>query len=201
MEATEQYKGYENVLLAFPEILARFPNARYLIVGDGPDRKRVEELSRELRVEGKVIFAGYVPNEELSEHYNLCDVFAMPSKGEGFGIVFLEALACGKPVVAGNKDASVEPLLNGKLGRLVDPDNVDAVGEAICATLTEIPPSPGFGVAGGGRQAEGGGQTWDKDKEPQLDPELLRREVITAFGYKRFKERLGAILAPDFPRP
>jgi glycosyltransferase involved in cell wall biosynthesis len=176
MEATEQYKGYENVLLALPEVLARFPEARYLIVGDGPDKRRLGALSKELRVQDKVIFAGYVPNEELPEHYNLCDVFAMPSKGEGFGIVFLEALGCGKPVIAGNKDASVEPLLGGKLGKLVDPDSVEQIAEAICLTLSDIR-----------------NQTSEIRAEKV---ERLRSEVTAAFGYERFKERLGAILAP-----
>jgi glycosyltransferase involved in cell wall biosynthesis len=184
MEATEQYKGYENVLLALPEVLVRFADARYLIVGDGPDRPRIEALARRIGVAENVIFAGYVPNEELPEHYNLCDLFAMPSKGEGFGIVFLEALACGKPVVAGNKDASVEPLLNGKLGRLVDPDSVEQIADAICLTLSGI----------GSQRSDVGGRQSDKDKEPQQAPELLRREVIAAFGFERFKERLGGIL-------
>ncbi len=79
--------------------------------------------------------AGYIPEEELNDHYNLCDVFAMPSKGEGFGIVFLEAMACGKPVLAGNKDGSVDALLGGKLGALVDPDDVAQIAETLIAIL------------------------------------------------------------------
>ena len=222
MEATEQYKGYENVLLALPEILARFPNARYLIVGDGRDRKRVVGLSRKLRVEGNVVFAGYVPNEELAEHYNICDVFAMPSKGEGFGIVFLEALGCGKPVIAGNKDGSAEPLLHGKLGRLVDPDSVEQIADAICSTLSEVgrrrsavgggkAESEGRGTEVGGRQSEAGRRAESEGQRAKGEERIaevgnretevgeakaqrLRAEVIAAFGFERFRQRLGEIV-------
>ncbi len=211
LATTEQYKGYDNVLLAMPGILKRFPNARYVIVGDGPDREWVEALIRRLNISGHVTMAGYVPNDSLRDHYNLCDIFAMPSKGEGFGIVFLEAVACGKPVVAGDKDASSEALLNGRLGRLVDPDSVDQIADAICSTLSEVgnqtfatanpsgggsevPPSPGFGAASGGQQSEKDQQLMTGNKELQLDPELLRREVIAAFGFEQFKGRLGEIV-------
>ena len=88
-------------------------------------------MIRELGIESNVTLAGFVPDYELCSHYNLCDLFAMPSKGEGFGIVFLEALACGKPMIAGNKDGSVEAVLNGELGALVDPDNVAEIANAI----------------------------------------------------------------------
>ncbi len=149
-----------------------------------------------------MIFAGYVPNEELPGHYNLCDVFAMPSKGEGFGIVFLEALGCGKPVIAGNKDGSVEPLLGGRLGRLVDPDSVEQIAEAISHQLEEVSgQTSAFSQAEDGRQrSEVGGRQSAKNEEPitnnkqPLDPEVLRSEVIAAFGYERFKERLGEIV-------
>ena len=164
LAATEQYKGYDQVLRALPAVLRQFPQSRYVIVGDGPDRGRVERLSKELRVEERVVFAGYVPNEELAGHYNLCDVFVMPSKGEGFGIVFLEALSCGKPVIAGNKDASVEAVLGGKLGMLVDPDDVAAIANAISRILaatggqTSEVSSQRSEAETGGQRADDGGQ-------------------------------------------
>jgi glycosyltransferase involved in cell wall biosynthesis len=186
LEATEQYKGYDQVVRALSAVAREFPDVRYVLVGDGPDRERLAALSRELGVEDKVILAGYVPNEELAEHYNLCDVFVMPSKGEGFGIVFLEALSCGKPVIAGNKDASVEAVLGGKLGTLVDPDDVSAIAEAIVAVIgprdhetTENPPSLGRGAAG---------------RETPLASEQLRREVIVAYGFAQFREKVREIV-------
>jgi glycosyltransferase involved in cell wall biosynthesis len=186
MAETEQYKGYDNVMLAFPEVLTRFPTARYIIVGDGPDRPRIEALARRLRIAENVTFAGYVANEELAGHYNLCDVFAMPSKGEGFGIVFLEALACGKPVIAGSKDASAEAVLNGKLGVLVDPESEEEIAEAICAVLTAKAES-------GKQTAENAGET-PATTDVTLNAAELRREVIEAYGYERFKERLREIV-------
>jgi glycosyltransferase involved in cell wall biosynthesis len=223
---TEQYKGYDNVLLALPAVLQRFPDARYVIVGDGPDRKRVERLSNELGVEKKVILAGYVPNEELSGHYNLCDVFVMPSEGEGFGIVFLEALGCGKPVIAGNKDASVEAVLHGKLGVMVDPDDEEQIAEAIGRVLAErdqrsrLRPATARQAADSGRLAEGktaggtpatteaggsqqladsGQQTENREPitdngESRFDGAMLRKEVIAAYGFERFRQRLGEIV-------
>jgi phosphatidylinositol alpha-1,6-mannosyltransferase len=70
-----------------------------------------------------VVFAGRIPENEKIDHYNLADAFAMPSKGEGFGFVFLEAAGCGLPVLGGNKDGSVDALVDGRLGVLIDPDD------------------------------------------------------------------------------
>lgn len=173
LASADRYKGYDEILRALPSVRQRFPDLRYVLGGKGPDEDRIEELINELGVAENVILAGYVPDHELREHYNLCDVFAMPSKGEGFGIVFIEAIACGKPVVAGNKDGSVDAVLNGKIGALVDPEDV---GE-LSATLIQI--------------LEG--------RHPNSvlrDPAELRRKVIEAYGYQKFKQRLGGIVAP-----
>ena len=167
LEAAEQYKGYDQVLRALPAILRVFPAARYVLGGRGPDRARIESLVRELDLGNAVILAGYIADHELCSHYNLCDVFVMPSKGEGFGIVFLEALACGKPVVAGNKDASVEAVLGGKLGVLVDPDDPRQIADAVIQILSRTHPN-----------------------KVLQEPEMLRREVIEAYGYERFVETL-----------
>src|SRR5207248_1608633 len=115
------------ILRALPAIRREIPDVRYVLVGEGEDRARIETLVRELNLFGVVILAGGVSPRELADYYNLCDVFAMPSKGEGFGIVYLEALACGKPVLAGNGDGSSEPLQNGKVGLLLDADDVDQI--------------------------------------------------------------------------
>ena len=131
LSEAEHYKGYDQILRALSAIRQRFPDVRYVLGGRGGDRSRIESMIRERRLESNVTLAGFVPDYELCSHYNLCDLFAMPSKGEGFGIVFLEALACGKPVIAGNKDGSVEAVLNGELGALVDPDNVAEIANAI----------------------------------------------------------------------
>lgn len=88
-------------------------------------------------VEEEVILTGFIPDTELTDHYQLADVFAMPSKGEGFGIVFIEATACGTQVIAGDKDGSVDALANGELGTLINPNDIDALAKAIQKMLTQ----------------------------------------------------------------
>ena len=133
----ERYKGYDQILRALPLIRREIPDLKYVLVGEGEDRPRIEALVRELKVCDAVVLAGGVSQKELPDYYNLCDVFAMPSKGEGFGIVYLEALVCGKPVLAGNSDGSSEPLQNGELGTLVDADDVAQIATEIVAILRE----------------------------------------------------------------
>jgi glycosyltransferase involved in cell wall biosynthesis len=159
-------------LRALPAVRRAIPQVHYILGGKGPDKPRIEALIQDLRLEDAATLAGYIPDHELCGFYNLCDVFAMPSKAEGFGIVFLEALACGKPVIAGNKDGSVDALMNGKLGVLVDPDNVSEIAEMLICILTKRHP---LGIL--------------------QNPERLRAEVIAAYGYRRFVERLAAHLA------
>src|SRR5207237_6356567 len=135
LAGAERYKGYDQLLRALPLVREQFPDVRYVLGGRGADRARIEALIRELDVTANVTLAGYVADHELRSHYNLCDVFAMPSKGEGFGIVFLEALGCGKPVLAGNRDGSVDAVLNGAIGVLVDTDNVTEIANAVISIL------------------------------------------------------------------
>jgi glycosyltransferase involved in cell wall biosynthesis len=167
---TEKYKGYDMVINALPAVLMEIPNAKYMIVGDGDDLPRVLRIVKEHGLDHKVIFAGFAPDEDLIDYYNLCDVFVMPSKKEGFGFVFLEALACGKPVVAGDKDGSRDALLDGKLGILVDPDNVDEIADAIIKVLKR------------------------EVSERLLDGEYLRKRVLEVYGFDRFKERVEALI-------
>jgi glycosyltransferase involved in cell wall biosynthesis len=170
---TECYKGYDQIIKAMPEIVRAVPEARYLLVGKGPDRPRIERLIAEAGVQDAVILAGFVPDEELAEHYNLCDIFAMPSRAEGFGIVYLEALACGKTVLAGNKDGSRDALGGGELGLLVDPDDTAEIAAEIIRVLRR--------------------EHW---RQEIFNPELLRRRVIELFGFEAFKRAVADILRP-----
>src|SRR5206468_3697267 len=174
LASAERYKGYDQLLRALPLVREHFSNVRYILGGRGPDRPRVEALIRELDVSASVTLAGYVADYELRGHYNLCDVFAMPSKGEGFGIVFLEALACGKPVLAGNKDGSVDAVVHGELGLLIDPDSVAQISDGLLALL--------------GKTAK---------PADLFEPEALRARVVEAYGYERFKQRVREVLPAE----
>src|SRR5581483_442399 len=105
------------------------------VVGDGNDRARLEAKAAQLGLSDRVVFAGYVPDEEKAAHYRLADAFVMPGRGEGFGIVYLEAMACGVPVVASKRDASREVVRDGELGIVVDPDAPGELRAGILAVL------------------------------------------------------------------
>jgi phosphatidyl-myo-inositol dimannoside synthase len=136
LSAEEQYKGFDEVIGLLQELSKDIPDVVYLIVGDGTDRERLEEKAKASGVSDKVVFAGYIPESEKADHYRLADVFIMPSKGEGFGFVFLEAMACGIPVIASKLDGSREAVREGKLGSVVDPENAEEVKAAILQALT-----------------------------------------------------------------
>ncbi len=142
LEAQEIHKSYDVILEALPKLLADFPNLKYIIVGRGSDQGRIEQLIAEKKLKEHVILTGFVPDEELTAFYQLCDLFVMPSKLEGFGIVFLEAMACGKPTLGGKYDGAQDALCHGKLGVLVDPDDQQEVISTIRNILRKEYPLP-----------------------------------------------------------
>jgi phosphatidyl-myo-inositol dimannoside synthase len=140
----ERYKGQDRIISLLPKLTARFPNLIYLIVGDGEDRLRLEALTVKLGLQDQVVFAGRIPEEEKIDHYNLADAFAMPSTSEGFGFVFLEAAACGVPVLGGRVDGSRDALVDGRLGVMVDPESPDELLsglEEVLARGKQVPDS------------------------------------------------------------
>ncbi|NEP26808.1 glycosyltransferase, partial [Moorena sp. SIO3I6] len=171
----EQYKGYDQVLRAISQIRQNIPDIHYMIVGKGNDRPRIEQIIAQLGLQNCVTLAGFVADEQLCDYYNLCDVFAMPSKGEGFGIVYLEALACGKPTLGGNQDGAIDALNHGELGALVDPDDVNAIANTLIQILQGNYPNP-----------------------LMYQPEALRKKVIELFGFERFQKTLSTYLEQHF---
>jgi phosphatidyl-myo-inositol dimannoside synthase len=139
LSSNEQYKGYDQVIEALPALLDKYPNIKYIIAGkyDELEHQRVTALVKELGVENNVILTGFIKNEEITAHYQLANTYIMPSNGEGFGIVFIEATACGVRAIAGNKDGSIDALMNGELGTLVDPMNVEEIAAAIEKNIKE----------------------------------------------------------------
>ena len=137
-------KGHDTLIRSVPALLAGLPDLRLLIVGDGPDRNRLEELTRALALTDRVIFAGNVPWAELPGHYSAGDVFAMPCRTrgsgldvEGLGLVFLEAAASGLPVVAGASGGAPETVQQGRTGLVVDGRDVAAVADATASLLAD----------------------------------------------------------------
>jgi phosphatidylinositol alpha-1,6-mannosyltransferase len=135
----DRRKGFDEVIEALPTLIRQHDDIKYLIVGDGDDRGRLERKVRDLGVEDKVVFAGRVPEEEKVAHYNLADLYVMPSAGEGFGIVLIEAAACGVPIIGSSADGSREALLDGRLGTLIDPENGDELVRVIAEALAHPP--------------------------------------------------------------
>ena len=144
MAATERYQGHDQLL----EALASRPGLRLVIAGDGDDRPRLEARAAELGVARNVLFTGFVSEATLAELYWRCAVFTMPSRGEGFGIVYLEAMRAGKPCIAARASAAAEVVEDGKTGLLVDPDDREELAAALGRLLENSDLARAMGEAG-----------------------------------------------------
>jgi glycosyltransferase involved in cell wall biosynthesis len=142
MDASERAKGFDEVLEVLPSLVEDFPELSYIAAGDGTDRARLEEKARRLGVRDRTVFTGYVLEKEKLDLYRLADLFVMPSRLEGFGYVFLEALASGIPVVASAVDGSREAVRGGAWGSLADPNDRAEILNAIRRSLKKpvVPP-------------------------------------------------------------
>jgi phosphatidyl-myo-inositol dimannoside synthase len=141
INSEEGYKGYDKIIRILPGLKCKGVEFKYILGGkaDAVEEEKVKQLVRDYQLEDHVILTGFIPDEEVTDHYLLADAFVMPSKGEGFGIVFLEAMACGLQVIAGNKDGSTEALQFGTLGTLVDPDDLQQIEQAVQQALSNKP--------------------------------------------------------------
>lgn len=134
-------KGIDTTLQALPTVLETVPDLTYLVVGTGPDRDRLEKLADDLGIHSHVRFSGYVDADDLPRYYNLADTFVMPSREarpdvEGFGIVFLEAGACGVPTVGARTGGIPDAVQDGETGLLVHPSSPNALADALTRLLT-----------------------------------------------------------------
>ena len=137
LSSKERYKGYDKVIEAMMKIKDEFPDLKYLIAGsyDQAEKRFLDEMIAKYNLQSNIKLAGFIPEDELIDHFKMADLYVMPSMKEGFGIVFIEAMFYGLPVIAGNKDGSTDALLNGKLGKLVDPLNTTEIAHAISGML------------------------------------------------------------------
>jgi phosphatidyl-myo-inositol dimannoside synthase len=161
------YKGVDVTIRALPKVLQTFPDVKYLVIGRGDDRPRLEALAKELELGDRVIFAGFVPTPELPTYYRVADAYIMPSQ-EGFGIVYLEAMACGKPVLAGDADGSADPLQDGLLGWQVPHRDPEAVAIAVREIL--------------------------KGSDRRCDGYWLREATLSKFSQSALEKQLGKLL-------
>jgi glycosyltransferase involved in cell wall biosynthesis len=145
MAASERYKGHDVVLRAMASVVAKIPNLTYVVVGGGDDRVRLKALTDELGLREHVAFTGEVSDSELAALYRRSEVFVLPARtvlddrnpqGEGFGIVFLEAMAFGKPVIGPRYGAPAELIRHGENGLLVDPEDPASAAKALLDLLT-----------------------------------------------------------------
>ena len=135
LAASERYKGHDQVFAVLRKLRAQYPGLVHLVAGDGDDRARLEQSAIERAGEGVVRFLGYVPEKELPDLYRLADLYVMPSTQEGFGIVYLEAAACGLRVVGGVGGGSGDAVADERIGVLVDPNDAAALSNAIVRLL------------------------------------------------------------------
>jgi phosphatidyl-myo-inositol dimannoside synthase len=169
MASGERYKGHDQILAALPGLLAAHPGARLVAAGDGDDRPRLEAKAASLGLASAVAFTGFVSEATLAELYRRCAAFVMPSRGEGFGLVYLEAMRAGRPVLAARDSAAEEIVRDGETGLLVDPDDREELTAALAHLLAE--------PAAARRMGEAGRQRWQRE-----------------FGITRFRERLQPLL-------
>ena len=150
-------KGQDQLIKALPSILEKFPDAILLIVGQGPIEQMLRNSVRQLGVTHKVIFTGRVPHADLADYICLGEVFAMPVRSrffgfevEGLGISYLEASACGLPVIVGDSGGATDAVIDQVTGLLVDGTNVNEITDAICRLLADPAKAQAMGQAGRG---------------------------------------------------
>jgi len=169
LDASERHKRIDSVIEAMPEVLKKVPDAFYVVVGDGEDRQRLEEITRDAGVSDKVIFAGRVSDDLLPSYYQTCNAFVLPSLKEGFGIVFLEAMYYAKPCIGARAGGIPEVIEDGKTGFLTEPGDAKTLTDYFIRLLDNKTLRLAMGQAG---------------------KERLERE----FSFERFRKRLEIVL-------
>jgi phosphatidylinositol alpha-1,6-mannosyltransferase len=153
-DPAERYKGADTLIAALPRVLKAVPDASLVLVGDGDDRPRLEHLARDLGVWEHAHFLYGLTPDQLFAFYSNCDVFALPSRGEGFGLVFLEAMACGKPVIGGAHGGIPDIVEDGVTGLLVPHGDVERLAEALESLVKNPSRAKEMGARGKDRLAK-----------------------------------------------
>jgi phosphatidylinositol alpha-1,6-mannosyltransferase len=148
-------KGQDRLIQALPVIAEQIPDVHLLFVGEGPYKDSLEKIAQELQVSQRITFAGRVQYSDLGKYLCAGNIFAMPSRSrfgglevEGLGIVYLEASACGLPVIAGNSGGAPDAIIEGITGYAVDGNNVDEIAQKVIALLRDLPAAQKMGEQG-----------------------------------------------------
>jgi phosphatidylinositol alpha-1,6-mannosyltransferase len=137
LDAREQYKGHDQVIAAIPELRARGHDVAYVVIGEGEDRSRLTEIATRIGVADRVHFVGFASQEILVQSCRMADLFVMPSTGEGFGLAYIEAMACGTHALGLAVGGAPDALGDGELGTALD--RKDDLAAAIDRLLVEAP--------------------------------------------------------------
>lgn len=175
MSAAERYKGHDELLDVWPVVRESVADAQLVIAGGGDDAARLAARSRELGLADSVFFTGRVSDSTLAALYERCAAFGMPSRGEGFGIVYLEAMRAGRPCLASLEDGGAEVVVDGETGLLVPRSDPAALAAAVVALLSNREMARAMGAAGRVR---------------------FERE----FSFERFRENVGRALTASSRR-
>jgi phosphatidylinositol alpha-1,6-mannosyltransferase len=162
-------KGHRELIACWPGVLAEVPGATLSVVGEGPDRPALQALAAASPAAANIVFHGFVAEADLGGHYAAARVYAMPSRGEGFGLVYVEAMRHGLPVVGSVHDAAPEVIEDGQTGYAVDQDDPAVLTAALVRLLRDPARAAAFGQAG-------------------------RQRWAIHYRYDAFRERFGAIL-------
>ncbi len=173
-------KNADLLLKAAPIVLEKFPSTLFLIVGEGPDRAKLENLTNRLNIKDNVIFEGKVANNMLPSYYHLCTMFVFPSNYEGWGRVAIEALACGKPVITTDVGCANEAVIDGKNGYVVPLNSPDTIAQRIIYLLENPQIRQRMGQAG----LEYVQETQNREKDGQKWVELCHKTVELALRRK-----------------
>ncbi len=138
-DAREAYKGVDHLILALPRLLEAVPDLHLVAIGSGTDLPRLQRLAEQSSVTARVHFLDSLPQEQLVPAYDACDVFALPSRGEGFGLVFLEAMSRAKPVIGGAHGGIPDVIDDGVTGYLVQHGDLTQLVDRLKTLLTDEP--------------------------------------------------------------
>jgi len=167
LDSSNSYKGVDSMINTIPLLIKKIPNLKYTIIGKGDDKERLMNLSKELHVEKYIDFKGYV--EYVEPYYQYCDIFSLPSKGEGFGIVYIEAMKYKKPCIACDEGGQTDVVIDNKTGYLCRYDDIECLSSKIIDLFENSDKRYEFGLNG-------------------------YKHLIDNFTFDKFKSRLEEIL-------